>query len=137
MEGVKECNPKIKIIPRFLFDQWKPEDFQNLVGSEDAVISLAKGLMAELEENPEYDGLVLETGVPQYLKGALELVIKIIRANWRKDAVLVLPISPPRPQGSPGGKAWDFDLLSEFAPFVNFFSVMTYDYTEENPTRYV
>ena len=95
--------------------------------------SLASGIITELQENVEYDGLVLETGVPQYLKPAFELLMKIIRATWRKNALLIIPISPPRPDA--GGRAWDHELLSEFAPIVDYFSVMSYDYFEPSHSK--
>jgi len=138
MNEVRTANgntdPFPKIVPRFLFEGWQHEHYNQIGKDENKRNSLAKGIINECKVNG-FDGIVADTG---YLglrmpspdqEDNLMMFLKTIADELHKEGKLFILVEPPyRPQSTFGS-----DDFKELFPFVDLFSLMTYDYSTQQP----
>lgn len=81
----------VKVVPRFLFDEWKNSDFKALAQVPRESHSLSKSIVSFCRKYG-LDGLVLESHVPQYLTGFISGLIDDLELNGME---LILAIRYP------------------------------------------
>ncbi|KAI8800521.1 chitinase domain-containing protein 1 [Cladochytrium replicatum] len=114
------------IVPRFQMDAWTQEDFVTLLIDQtpkgNAARSNLVSIIASEVTTQNFDGLVLESGAAFYMAPFLSA----LRAELGSSKTIVLVVPPSRGDGSQ-------QLLSQaipaLEPLVDFFSLMTYDYS--------
>lgn len=140
MEKLRQGNAQApKIVPRFLFEGWSGEQYVDLLQSAPAEGSLARNiadiLVLECKQQ-KLDGVLLEvwtqwwawglTKHPAAHKAIVAFVAQLSEALGRSGkllAIAVPPTVPAQPQ-YPSFSSHDFRALK---PYVDLFSVMTYD----------
>eukprot|EP00095_Tigriopus_kingsejongensis_P008366 snap_masked-scaffold856_size87843-processed-gene-0.3 protein:Tk08366 transcript:snap_masked-scaffold856_size87843-processed-gene-0.3-mRNA-1 annotation:"chitinase domain-containing protein 1 precursor" len=130
MGEAKRANPTLKILPRVLFDKWTGPDYMRLFESAEEKAEVARFLRQSVEQYG-FDGLVLElwSQFGGQVKSEASQVVEAIGQELRANGlmfVLVIPPSLIRDQVPGMFVQSDFDRL---APSVDFFSLMTYDYS--------
>ena len=132
---VKEVRKNSKLLPRILFDKWTGPDYMKLFGSAAEQKEVAKVIASTVTEHG-FDGIVLEIWsqfggqVKEEASTLIQYISEAVRADGK---VFVLVIPPALYKGNSPGmfNAADFTRLE---PHVDFFSLMTYDYSSvQNP----
>jgi chitinase domain-containing protein 1 len=119
-----------KVVPRLLFDKWTGKDFMNLFQDPNRVNTLTKLLLMLCMDN-DFDGLVLE--VWSQLGGQAKtelskLIIEISKGLKKAKRIVVVVIPPPVYHNDVEGMI-DLDAFDRMANNVDYFSLMTYDYS--------
>lgn len=132
-EWLKRKQGGVKIVPRFYLDNWKQEDYANLLSSEVNWMKLADLIVDEVEKRA-YDGVVFESAATHLLYEPIRVLSTALKSTQR-SLTLVLP--PLRTKYSLGGQKLDgvqksqnrmiVQSIPQLAQVVDFFSVMTYD----------
>ncbi|OWA51355.1 Chitinase domain-containing protein 1 [Hypsibius exemplaris] len=128
---IRESNPKIKIVPRFLLEGFDGKSFQALIYDNDKAQSFAVAVAKILKEN-KLDGAVLEMWKPVSDDGdrkAMRQAIKTIASKLKKDGFQTVLVVPPSGGQNVAGRlrSEDFAFLADS---IVAFSVMTYDHPE-------
>ena len=131
LQDVRKASPDVKIIPRVLFDKWSADDYVRLFSDAWRVDAIAKLLTGTVVAKHGFDGVVLEVwsqlggqAKPQ-ITAVVERLGKAVRSR-EKTFVLVIP--PPVYAGDVRGM-FDAQDLDNLADSVDYFSLMTYDYS--------
>ncbi|CAG8449749.1 14266_t:CDS:2 [Acaulospora colombiana] len=107
-----------KIVPRFQLHNWNQMDYQYMINDE--VHSLVNVLSTECR-NRGFDGMVLEGWYPGLLRDFIRNLGNELH-KFSRELILVLS-----PRNSLTAAQYE-----DFSQFVDFFSVMTYDYSQQN-----
>ena len=110
-----------KIVPRFQLDQFRNDDFMNLIKSHQDQDILANEIYNIVDAN-EFDGIVLEVHLPKYL---IDLIKKVALKLRKNKKIIVLVIGPVRDEKNDFTRI-DFNILESS---VDYFALMTYDYS--------
>lgn len=135
IETLRENNPKIRIVPRVIFDKWSAEDTHALFQSEEEKQQLAGTFASFLTEYKDlFDGYVLEllmqfrgaskATLNHIISDIAEHVHQLNSNEIKKEVILAVP-----PYDELFDKN-DFELLYEY---LDGFSVMTYDFPNREP----
>jgi len=119
-----------QILPRLLFDRWAGKQFVELFSKEKKQKQLKKLLVKTAKEN-ELDGLVVEIWSQlggQARPQLVQLLGSLASAMRAENLLFVLVIPPPVYQGNQMGM-FSNEEFRQLAPQVDFFSLMTYDYS--------
>jgi len=121
---------QVKIVPRVLFDGWSSDDYYSLFTTGTEPKELTKTIITSLKAY-KFDGVVLEVWSQLGGQGrkALHMLVKLLgEALAKADLKFVLVIPPPLlHNGRPG--MIDMEDARQMFPYVDYFSVMTYDYS--------
>jgi len=123
------------LVPRILFDKWTSDDYIKLFSDPKRSDDIGRLIMSVIDKN-SFDGIVLEVwsqlggqAKPQ-LTNVIRKISKSIR-NMGKKLILVIP--PPLYAGNTRGM-FSEDDFSNLVDYVDYFSLMTYDYSSlSNP----
>ena len=130
MKSVREVNPDVKIVPRLIFDSWTITELQALF-EESSMPGVIGKQLSDFARKYEFDGYVLEMWnafAVQQRDPVIHLIAKIY-AHFKKNGLqLILVLPPPIHHGGRVGIVTRSDV-ERLAPYVHFFSVMTYDYS--------
>ncbi|CAF1021251.1 unnamed protein product [Adineta steineri] len=135
IETLKENNPKIRIVPRVIFEKFSVDDIHALFESEDEKQQLATTFAKFLIEHKDlFDGYVIEilmqfrgTSKPtlnHIISHIAEHIHEINDNDKKKEIILAIP-----PYDEIFDKN-DFEMLYEH---LDGFSVMTYDFPNREP----
>ena len=120
-----------KVLPRLLFDKWTGADYMSLFAPDSVEINKLKKALVDVCNQYDFDGLVLEVwsqlggqARPQLRKVISEISVALKKAG--KLSVLVIP--PPLYHNNVKGMI-DSDDIDRLADEVDYFSLMTYDYS--------
>ncbi|RUO96393.1 chitinase domain-containing protein 1 precursor [Jimgerdemannia flammicorona] len=130
MEEVRgRVNDKLvgKIVPRFQFHGWSREDLVALVQNESEAKALADVLAEECKKH-DFNGLVLESGIPTYLPVFFGLLAGQLHGYGRELIVVI----PPNREGSL--QLLTQETFKQLASVADYLSLMTYDYSSSKPT---
>lgn len=135
MATLGQANPDLKILPRVLFDKWTGPDYMALFQSKSEQADVARFICQSLEQWG-FAGLVLELWSQfggQARNEAAQLIEVIAKECRTRNLQFVLVIPPAQYRGGGPGMFGrnDFERL---ASVVDYFSLMTYDYSNiQNP----
>jgi len=125
---------QVKILPRVLFDGWSSDDFYSLFTTGSEPKELIKTLITSAKAY-KFDGIVLEvwSQLGGQARKALQMLVKTVGDALKKaNLTFVLVLPPPLTNvGKPG--LVDHDDMKHLFQYVDYFSLMTYDYS--NPER--
>lgn len=128
---LKENNPKIKVVPRIIFQEWSVDDIHAIFQSENEKQQLAATLENFLNENKAlFDGYVLE--LLMQFRGASKPTLNHIisdiaeRVHQIENKEIILAVPPYDELFDKN----DFEMLYEH---LDGFSVMTYDFPNKEP----
>lgn len=130
LKDVRVQNPDVKIVPRVIFDSWMNSELHALL-TNDKLPSLIGRQLTELAVEHNFDGFVVEIWSSFATQQKLSLVNILVKisAHFKKHGLqLILVVPPPVYHGQRTGIFVRQDL-ERLAPYVHFFSVMTYDYS--------
>ncbi|XP_073514797.1 chitinase domain-containing protein 1 isoform X2 [Phyllobates terribilis] len=135
IKDIKKNSKSTQMVPRVLFDSWTYQDFESVFSSEDEIEDLSDAFI-QTAKDEQFDGFVIEVWSQLGGQKRQELVHMLTHIGQalhqaQLQFILVIPpaVAPGTDQLGMFGKK-EFDLL---APFVDNFSLMTYDYS--NPHR--
>lgn len=135
IQDIKKNSKTTKIVPRVLFDGWSYQDFESVFNSEDEIEDLVE-VMVQTAKDEQFDGFVVEVWSqlggqkrPEMAHLLTHMGQALQQAKLRFILVIPPAVAPGTDQLGMFGKK-EFDLL---APYVDSFSLMTYDYS--NPNR--
>lgn len=133
MAKVKKANAKL--LPRLLFDKWTGNDYMKLFAQDSHEIEKVKKVLVDLCNEHNFDGLVLEvwSQLGGQARPQLRKVISEIASALKKAGKLIILVIPPPLYHNDVKGMFDADDLDRLADTVDFFSLMTYDYS--NPQR--
>ena len=120
-----------KILPRLLFDKWTGADYMALFAPDSVEVDKLKKALVDVTIQHDFDGLVLEvwSQLGGQARPQLRKVITEISAALKKAGKLsVLVIPPPMYHHNAKGMI-DADDIDRLADDVDYFSLMTYDYS--------
>jgi len=132
MEDVRKKGGKI--VPRILFDKWTGQHFMTLFQQKEKQAELVKLLVKTGTEN-KFDGLTVEvwSQLGGNARSEISKVLAMLGTALHKAGLLfVLVIPPPVYHGDTPGM-FDAADYSRLSPVVDYFSLMTYDYS--SPAR--
>ncbi|RUS16882.1 chitinase domain-containing protein 1 [Endogone sp. FLAS-F59071] len=115
-----------KIVPRFQFQAWSRDDLVALIQSESEWDSLIHLLTEECKKH-DFNGLVLESGIPGYLNLFLGRLYKQLHAYDRELIVVIPPIREDSQQNL------NEEVIRKLTTVVDYLSLMTYDYSSQKP----
>ncbi|CAH1247963.1 CHID1 [Branchiostoma lanceolatum] len=130
----KVSGRNVKMVPRLLFDGWSVHDYHYLFNSEDAVEDMIDTVIKFCEFR-RFDGIVLElwNQLGGTKKKDLTHVITHMGQAFTEHNLILIAVIPP-PSMSPAGQdIFNKDDFQKLAPWVQGFSLMTYDFS--NPHR--
>ncbi|KAF7993622.1 hypothetical protein HCN44_010217 [Aphidius gifuensis] len=121
---------QLKVLPRLLFENWKPKEIINLHKNEARRAQLVQALI-ETAKKHKFHGYVLEIWIGFYYSGVdtriiIDLIKSLSEELKKNNLQVVLVIPPSRSSETDVFSQTHFDLLS---PIVDYFSLMTYDYS--------
>ena len=119
-----------RILPRVMFERFGPDDYMALFQSHAEMKRVARLIAATVEENG-FDGAVLEvwSQFGGMMRPELKRLVREIAGELRHDGKTFVLVVPPVTSGGMFEEADFKDLVDS----VDFFSLMTYDYS--NPQR--
>lgn len=112
----------VKVLPRFLLENWQAEDFKALILDFQEGVAFTEAIMAEVMING-YDGIVLETAGIWALKEPIEL----LTSRLHQEGKLIFIVLPSIRDGSPEAEEASRIVLSAvklLTPIVDRFHVM-------------
>ena len=120
----------VRILPRVMFERFSPEGYMALFQSHTEMKRVAKLVAATVRENG-FDGVVLEvwSQFGGMMRPELKRLVREIAGELRHDGKTFVLVVPPVTSGGMFEAADFKDLVDS----VDFFSLMTYDYS--NPQR--
>jgi chitinase domain-containing protein 1 len=121
-----------KIVPRFKFYNWEQEDYVALIHGESAsreILNLSDEIFAIVRKY-KFDGIVLEADVPQYMEQFIRATAKYLRERGYM-VILVIPSLHQIPVEQ-GVMKFTKKLYDSLSNDVDYFALMTYDYSNEN-----
>lgn len=122
------------MLPRFNIENLKQSDVNDLLDLYNgrAREEFVKAIMEMMHKYDEqFDGIVLECqSIPQYLFHLVNTLSMALRDVDKLLILVISPISKTHPQMQP----FDNHAYLEFEPFVDYFSLMTYDYATDRPS---
>lgn len=135
IETLKENNPKVRIVPRVIFEKWSSDDIHALFQSENEKQQLAATFSKFLNENTNlFDGYVLELLVQfrgaskptliHVISDIAEHVHQIQHNEKKKEIILAVP---------PYEELFDKNDFETLYENLDGFSVMTYDFPNREP----
>ncbi|XP_010769757.1 chitinase domain-containing protein 1 [Notothenia coriiceps] len=130
VKAVRKSNKKVRLVPRLLFDGWSYQDYMSVLASEDEIEELGSELV-DVAKTEGFDGFTLEVWSQLGGEKRKELVHMVkhicetLKAK-RLDCILVIPPAVTS-TGQPG--MFGREEFEQLAPFVDGFSLMTYDYS--------
>jgi chitinase domain-containing protein 1 len=130
LHEVKDTEKPPKIVPRFMLDGWKETDYMAVMSEEtvENEASTAASILIQRCKENAFDGVVLEVSFPQYMEAYIRLIGKKLHQN-KLITVLMLPVSTSIP---PNMQPFTRELFERISEEVDFFSLMTYDYSNAN-----
>jgi len=119
-----------KIVPRILFDQWMAKDYVKLFTESSRIGQITK-LLVDLCISHEFDGLTLEVWnqLGGQARPELRRVISDLSDGLKKAGKLVIVVIPPPLYHNDVKGMIDDEDLDRMSDSVDFFSLMTYDYS--------
>jgi len=130
MEEVRSANKDVKFVPRVILDQWSYAELIALLTHTKLPSFIGKQLV-QVAEKWKFDGFTLEIWNAFSAQQKLDLakiIIKISAFLKKANLELILVVPPPLYYGNRVG-IFVKDDIELLAPYVNGFSVMTYDYS--------
>ena len=129
---VRRNAPGIKVVPRFSLDGFGGQQLGALFSSVESLRGFAKLLARETlvgKYGDLFDGLVLEIGIFDMgqIREPLVFLLAELANELRLAGKEFFFVIPPQHQGSP--VLFDGDLFRAALPYVDGFSLMTYDYS--------
>ena len=134
IEDVRKNNSAVKIVPRFLFENWQGNDLKQFLTEEQAQFRCVRAIV-DLLLRTELDGAVVEIWLQimamtrgssvQYL---LELIESWSEQFHRAGLLFILPLSPPLNAGLQEIGIVNPDVIKRLVSSVDFLNVMTYDF---------
>ena len=120
----------VRILPRVMFERFSPEGYMALFQSHSEMKRVAKLIAKTVEENG-FDGAVLEiwSQFGGMMRPELKRLVREVAGELRHDGKTFVLVIPPVTSGGMFEEADFRDLVDS----VDFFSLMTYDYS--NPQR--
>lgn len=113
-----------KVLPLFQMKQLTQQDYEYLVQTPSAAASLANIILQEVESH-SFDGIVFETAIPaKFFVQFISYVCQMLHKNNR-EFILVVPPKHVYMEHEMFG----YDEFVELSGYVDYFSLMTYDYT--------
>jgi len=129
VRGAKREGPKV--VPRIIFEGWQELHFGILIKVDQFMKQLVEDLV-KLVKKHNVDGLVLElwSQAPskQVLQDMPQIVTSICKGLRAKGKLCILVVPPPVYAGKRPGMFSRKDF-TKLAPHVDFFSLMTYDFS--------
>jgi len=132
VEDVRETGSRL--VPRILFDGWTGRDFVSLFQDQTKLSQLRKLLLKTVKKH-KFDGITVEvwSQLGGQAKPQITELLNSLASAFRKAGLLfVLVIPPAMYQGDQAGM-FDGSDFRNLLDQVDFFSLMTYDYS--NPAR--
>ncbi|XP_039312452.1 uncharacterized protein LOC105206525 isoform X2 [Solenopsis invicta] len=130
MKANNNVNHVVKLIPRVLFEHWSIDDIIRIHSSTQSQTQLTVSLL-DAAKTFHFDGYVLEIWNQFVFAGAnLSIVTAVVQSIARKlkkynlDIILAIP-----PSKGTQVELFSKQQFNELAPYVNAFSLMTYDYS--------
>ncbi|KAG8438024.1 hypothetical protein GDO86_008635, partial [Hymenochirus boettgeri] len=131
IKDIKKNSKSTRIVPRILFDSWSLQDFESLFNSEDEIEELT-GAMVQAAKDERFDGFVVEVWSQlggQKRQELIHLLTHIGEALHLAKLNLILVIPPAVAPGTDQLGMFGRKEFEQLAPFVDSFSLMTYDYS--------
>ncbi|XP_048758393.2 chitinase domain-containing protein 1-like isoform X2 [Ostrea edulis] len=125
-----------EMVPRVLFDGWSRSDYESLFSSEDAMEDCANALLKFIKKK-KFPGVVVEIWSQlggQYRQELVHFLKHLGEAFDQGGKTFILVIPPPVYPGNIAGMFGKSEF-DELVPYVDAFSLMTYDFS--NPSRYL
>lgn len=123
-----------RVVPRLLFDQWTGQQFGQLFGQPRKQAELRE-LLLETARSKRLDGLTVEvwSQLGGQARPQLVQLLGMLASAFKAAGLLFILVIPPAVyQGNQPGM-FSAEEFQQLAPKVDFFSLMTYDYS--NPQR--
>ncbi|KAI8906916.1 glycoside hydrolase superfamily [Gorgonomyces haynaldii] len=111
-----------KILPRIVLEDKSQRFLEDLMHNGPMADKLIQDIV---EKSRDFDGFVLELLIPQYLGQFLEQLGKSLH---QKRKILVIAVMPPD-RTPPQMHMFDNNVYKMYQQFVDYFSVMTYDFS--------
>ncbi|CAD6215938.1 GSCOCT00004240001.2-RA-CDS [Cotesia congregata] len=130
IKTANEGNHTVKILPRVLFEQWSAGDISSLNRDVQKKNQLISSLI-DLAQKFQFHGYVLEIWNQVIYTGAeSKVVVSVIKslAKRLKSKQLQVILAIPPAQGPPG-QIFSQGQFEELSPHIDFFSLMTYDFS--------
>ncbi|XP_011705508.1 PREDICTED: chitinase domain-containing protein 1, partial [Wasmannia auropunctata] len=130
MRANNNVNHNVKLVPRVLFEHWSIDDIIKIYSNTDSKTQLIVSLL-DAAKTFHFDGYVLEMWNQFVFAGAnLSIITSIVKSIARRlkkhNLDIILAVPPSRGAQLELFSKQQFD---ELAPYVNTFSLMTYDYS--------
>ncbi|CAH8839117.1 unnamed protein product [Trichobilharzia szidati] len=134
MNEIRAVNPKLKITPRFSFGPWESKDYATTLKDNAKMNKCIQNIINVIKKH-NFDGAVIEIWV-QFsgleLKTLTNFIIQLANSLHEAGKLLVLVIPPPVYHGGIEGRFRQNDF-NQLANHVDYFSLMTYDYSSPRP----
>jgi len=127
---MQDVRKNCRILPRVLFDKWTGEDYMQLFSQPWRAEAIAKHVTAAIAKHG-FDGVVLEvwSQLGGQAKRQITEVIQTIGQAVRAKAKLFVLVIPPPVYADDVTGMFDSRDLDNLAGDVDYFSLMTYDYS--------
>uniref|UniRef100_A0AC34QNT1 GH18 domain-containing protein n=1 Tax=Panagrolaimus sp. JU765 TaxID=591449 RepID=A0AC34QNT1_9BILA len=135
IEQVRQNNPQIKLIPRFLFQKWTQQTVMNFLNDEQTSHRCAVSVLEFIQRN-DFDGIVFEFYVELMYASrgkALEAAVEIIE-QWaelfrKAKKEIIVPMAPAIQYGTMESNIAPYPFLKRIVQAVDYLMLMTYDYS--------
>lgn len=135
MQSVRKNSSNVKILPRILFEKLRMEDWQALFNEESELQAFVK-MAVDKSEELKFDGYVLEIYMQlggQSKHHCSHLISDLAEGLHQANKLITLVVPPPITKGaSKSGVLFDLNDFNSLKDKVDYFSLMTYDYSSHN-----
>ncbi|KAK0393555.1 hypothetical protein QR680_000271 [Steinernema hermaphroditum] len=137
---IRSNNSDVKIVPRFLFENWNPQDLEDFLVDEGWQIRCGKDLANFILRN-QFDGAVLEVWIQimSMTRGQAGQMVTELIEEWtetfhKKNLLVVIPIPPPLRDTNEDTGLFSPVYLERLVRKVDYVNVMTYDFPSTKAT---
>jgi len=133
IDKVKKNNPNIKIVPRFLFENWQKK-LKKFLEDEEMAYRCGQAI-ADFVNRNEFDGAVTEIYFQllmmtrgQSIGLSLEIIEQWSKLIQKSRKEIIVPMFPPLPDGISDSGISPPEVLSTLLRSVDYVMIMTYDH---------
>jgi chitinase domain-containing protein 1 len=125
--------PKVKILPRYVLDQFTPQDLVELLTDDKHMRSMTRSIIESVDEHG-YDGVVFECAAVW----AIDKLIAMIAAEVRNRGLMIVTVIPALRQDKDAEQARNITMgaMASLSPMVDHVMVMTYDHAGPTGRHY-
>lgn len=131
LNDLREANQKVQILPRFHCNSFTLDKMNEFL-TEKAINKFSRILLRRLKHN-KFDGIILDCiqiWINNDVTNKFKAILPLLSANLKKENMKFIITAFPLTEGSSITNSLTKENFKEFAEYIDYFNIMTYDYMQ-------